>query len=122
MTDARRKAARAGAAFFFTWNINRLVLWPTQGEHEVAVFDAVRIRRHEELEFASVERQIREEFIPRFLEKYAAIYKGEEAAGVRPLDQRFISRLESALQSIANITLRGRPGALQHQQDFQKAT
>lgn len=103
VTDARRKAARAGARFFFTWNINRLVLWPTQGEHEVAVFDVVRIRHHEELELASVERQIREEFIPRFLEKYAAIYKGEEAAGVRPLDQRFISRLESALQSIANI-------------------
>ena len=103
VTDARRKAARAGAPFFFTWNINRLLLWPTQGEHEVAVFDVVRIRRHEELEFASVERQIREEFIPRFLEKYAAIYKGEEATGVRPLDQLFISRLESALQSIANI-------------------
>lgn len=102
VTDARRKAARAGAPFFFTWNINRLVLWPTPGEHEVAVFDAVRIRRHEELELASVERQIREEFIPGFLEKYAAIYKGEEAAGVRPLDQLFISRLESALQSIAN--------------------
>jgi hypothetical protein len=103
VTDARRKAARAGAPFFFTWNINRLVLWPTKEEHEVAVFDVVRIRRHEELELVSVERQIRDEFIPRFLEKYAAIYKGEEAAGVRPLDQRFISRLESALQSIANV-------------------
>ncbi len=104
VTDARRKALRAGAPYFFTWNINRFVLWPTRDEHEVAVFDVVRIRRHEELEFAAVERQIREEFIPRFLEKYAAIYKGDEETGVRPLDQRFISRLESALQSIANIT------------------
>src|SRR5437667_3160001 len=102
VTDARRKALRAGAPYFFTWNVNRLVLWPTQDEHEVAVFDSVRIRRHEELEFAAVERQIRDEFIPRFLEKYAAIYKGDEETGVRPLDQRFISRLESALQSIAN--------------------
>jgi len=103
ITDARRKAARAGAPYFFTWNINRLVLWPTQDENEVAVFDVVRIRRHEELEFVSVERQIREEFIPRFLQKYAAIYKGDEETGIRPLDQRFISRLESALQSIANV-------------------
>jgi hypothetical protein len=103
VTDARRKAARAGAPFFFTWNINRLVLWPAQGEHEVAVFDVVRIRHHKELEFPSVERQIRDEFIPLFLEKYAAIYKGAEATDVRPLDQLFISRLESALQSIANI-------------------
>ncbi len=103
VTDARRKAAQAGAPFFFTWNVNRFVLWPTQGEHEIAVFDVVRIRRREELEYPVVERQIREEFIPRLLEKYAAIYKGEEEAGIRPLDQRFISRLESALQSTANV-------------------
>jgi Eco57I restriction-modification methylase len=103
VTDARRKAHRAGAPFFFTWNVNRLVLWPTQGDHEVGVFDVVRIRRHEELEFPVVERHIRDGFIPYFLEKYAAIYKGAEETGVRPLDQRFISRLESALQSIANI-------------------
>lgn len=103
VTDARRKAARVGAPFFFTWNINRLVLWPTQGDHEVAVFDVVRIRRREELEYPAVERQIREEFIPRFLERYTAIYRGEEEVGVRPLDQRFISRLESALQSTANV-------------------
>lgn len=102
VTDARRKAVRAGAPYYFTWNVNRLVLWPTQGENEVEVFDVVHIRRHDELEFAAVERQIREEFIPRFLEKYAAIYKGDEETGVRPLDQLFISRLESALQSIAN--------------------
>jgi len=49
VTDARRKAGRAGAPFFFTWNVNRLVLWPTEGEHEVAVFDVVQVRRREEL-------------------------------------------------------------------------
>jgi type I restriction-modification system DNA methylase subunit len=103
VTDARRKAARAGAPFFFTWNVNRLVLWPTPGEHEVAIFDVVQVRRREELEYLAVERQIRDEFIPRFLERYAAIYKGEEETGVRPLDQRFITRLESALQNIANV-------------------
>jgi type I restriction-modification system DNA methylase subunit len=103
VTDARRKAARAGAPFFFTWNVNRLVLWPTQGEHEAAIFDVVQVRRREELEYLAVERQIRDEFIPRFLERYAAIYKGEEETGVRPLDQRFITRLESALQNIANV-------------------
>lgn len=70
--DARRKAGRARAPFFFTWNVNRLVLWPTVGEYEVAVFDVVQVRRREELEYPSVERQIRDEFIPRFLEKYAA--------------------------------------------------
>ena len=27
--DARRKAARANSPFFFTWNVNELVLWQT---------------------------------------------------------------------------------------------
>jgi hypothetical protein len=68
--------------------VNQLVLWPTQGEPEIAVFDVVRIRRREELEYPAVERQIREEFIPRLLEKYAAIYKDGEETGGKPLDQR----------------------------------
>src|ERR1700732_3082948 len=28
--DARRKAARAGAEYFFTWNVNECVLWKTE--------------------------------------------------------------------------------------------
>jgi methylase of polypeptide subunit release factors len=119
--DARRKAKRATAPFFFTWNVNRLVLWPTDGEHEVKVFDVVRIRRGADLEFASVQRQIREDFIPRLLEEYAAIFKGEEAAGVLPLDQRFIRRLESALYSLANIVFQDVLEHYEHNRPFRKS-
>ena len=30
VSDARRKAIRAGADYFFTWNVNECVLWETQ--------------------------------------------------------------------------------------------
>ena len=103
VADARRKAQRAKTPFFFTWNVNRLVLWATGEEHEVKVFDVTTIRHHAELEFASVQREIREEFIPRFLEEYTRAYRGEESLGVLPLDQRFVRRLESALHSLSNI-------------------
>jgi hypothetical protein len=103
VTDARRKAAQSRAPFFATWNVNRLVLWPTRGEHELKVYDAVSIRARGELAMAQVQRRLAEEFIPRFLEDYARLYRGEEALGALPLDQRFIRRLESALESLASV-------------------
>jgi type I restriction-modification system DNA methylase subunit len=120
VTDARRKAQRAKARFFFTWNVNRLVLWATDEEHELKKFDVVTIRRHEELEYASVQRQIRDDFIPHFLEEYGRVYRGEEALGVSPLDQRFIARLESALHSISNIVFAEAFERYQHNSKFKK--
>ncbi len=94
--DARSKARRAKSRFFFTWNVNRLVLWATDEEHEIRPpFDVVSLRHGAEVELASVQRSIRDEFIPRFLAEYAAIYRGEETTGVLPLDKRFIGRLET---------------------------
>lgn len=106
VADARRKAAQSQAQFFATWNVSRLVLWPTESEYELKVYDAARVRTRAELEAPTVQRRLREEFIPRFLEDYARIYRGEEALGVLPLDQRFIRRLESALESLANVIFR----------------
>jgi len=103
VADARRKATQSQAPFFATWNVHRLVLWPTEGEHELKVYDAASIRHRAELMTVQVQRGIREDFLPRFLEDYARIYRGEDALGVLPLDQRFIRRLESALESLANV-------------------
>lgn len=102
VSDARRKAARLGCRFFFTWNVNRLVLWQTGEEHEIRVFDVAQLRTREELAQPNVERQLREGFIPSFLETFARIFKGEEAFGALALDQRFIRRLESCLYSLTN--------------------
>src|SRR2546425_3358483 len=49
VADARRKATRAKSGFFATWNVNRLVLWPTEGEHELKVYDVTSIRHRAEL-------------------------------------------------------------------------
>lgn len=102
VSDARRKAARLGCRFFFTWNVNRLVLWQTGEEHEIRVFDVAQIRTRAELAQPNIERQLREGFIPGFLETFARIFKGEEAFGALALDQRFIRRLESCLYSLTN--------------------
>jgi type I restriction-modification system DNA methylase subunit len=120
VADARHKARRAKAPYFFSWNVNRLVLWATGEEHELKRFDVVSIRRHEELEFASVQRQIRDDFIPRFLEEYARVYRGEESLGVLPLDQRFIGRLESALHNISNTVFAEAFERYQHNSRFRK--
>ncbi|MBI5388424.1 MAG: N-6 DNA methylase [Verrucomicrobia bacterium] len=103
IADARRKAAQSHAPYFATWNVNRLVLWPTDQEHELKVYDVATVRQRGDLAAVQVQRRIREEFIPRFLEEFARIYRGEEALGVLPMDQRFIRRLESALESLANV-------------------
>jgi hypothetical protein len=102
VSDARRKATRLGCPFFCTWNVNRLVLWQTGEEHEIRVFDVVQIRTRAELAQPNIERQLREGFIPSFLETFARIFKGEEAFGALALDQRFIRRLESCLYSLTN--------------------
>ena len=102
ITDARRKAARLGCPFFFTWNVNRFVLWQTGEEHEIRVFDVAQMRTRAELAQTNIERQVREGFIPGFLEIFARIFKGEEAFGALALDQRFIRRLESCLYSLTN--------------------
>ncbi len=117
---ARRKAQQAKAPFFFTWNVNRLVLWTTGEGHELKVSDVVVIRRREELEYAAVQRQIRDDFIPRFLEDYARVYRGEETLGVLPLDQRFIRRLESALHSLSNVIFAEAFDRYQHNARFRK--
>ena len=122
VTDARRKARAAKSPFFFTWNVNRLVLWKTDEAHEVRPpYDVVRIRRGADLAYPSVERIIREEFIPKFLEEYAAIFRGDEATGVLPLDRRFIGRLESALDNLANSVFTEAFFYYQKNQAFKKA-
>jgi type I restriction-modification system DNA methylase subunit len=122
VTDARRKARAAKSPFFFTWNVNRLVLWKTDAEHEVRPpYDVVRVRRGADLAYPSVERIIREEFIPKFLEEYAAIFRGDEATGALPLDRRFIGRLESTLDNLANAVFMETFSHYQNNQAFKKS-
>ncbi len=100
--NAQDKANNAGITYFFTWNVNRFVLWRTfipgvlllgRSIEEVPV---VTITSSDELRQSEVEGKIKE-FLESFLERFARIERGEAALGQRPLDEGFISALENAL-------------------------
>lgn len=108
--DARRKAARAKSPFFFTWNVNELVLWQTfqaeteRPERKYRSWTVVNVTRPEHLVHPLTEQKIRR-WLPNFLHEYARIYRGEKALGIRPLDDRFIDELESYLQRPIQLAL-----------------
>jgi hypothetical protein len=109
--DAQKKALKAGADFFFTWNINRFVLWRTTDSgkslQELAVkeYRIVSVRNEEDLLHPLTTRKVREEFLPVFLRYVARLLTGEEPIHYQPLDERFVARLEAALDAPISITL-----------------
>ncbi len=101
--DAFNKAARAGARFFVTWNVNRLVLWRTDDEgkplFERHIYDDafVQVRDPADLVNPSVQQVIRRGLI-RFLERASDAFTGRLPLAKRPLDEFFITVLEAALE------------------------
>jgi len=99
--DARSKAKRAKAAYFFTWNVNRFVLWETSPEAEQKVvpykpWEVTSIIAENDLELTLTSDAI-EAFLPKLLEYFAAIYLGEDHFGEKSPDERFIEALEASL-------------------------
>ncbi|MCX6345440.1 MAG: N-6 DNA methylase [Armatimonadetes bacterium] len=111
--DAHDKADSIGAEYFFTWNINRCVLWRTfeQGkpitERHIAHFPVlpIPIRRSEEAEHPRVQDQIKK-FLTEFLKQSAAIMSGAETLPTIPLDEKFLIIWEAALEQPVALTLR----------------
>jgi type I restriction-modification system DNA methylase subunit len=110
--DAHQKANQVGAEYFFTWNINRCVLWKTfeQGkpitERYVEHFYALPspICEADELLHPRVQDQIRH-FLGHFLQRCAAIITGAEPMLWLPLDEKFIYIWEAALDPLMTQTL-----------------
>src|SRR5436853_7717532 len=110
--DAHSKADQAGVEYFFTWNVNRLVLWKTfkRGtpitEPHIETFDALPapVRNSEEINHPRIQSQLKE-FLGRFLERMAAIITGAEPMLALPLDEKFIYIWEAALEPIVADTL-----------------
>jgi len=110
--DAHEKADRIGVEYFFTWNVNRCVLWKTfeQGksitERYVAHFPVfpTPIRSSEQLAHPLVEQRIRE-FLAQLLERCAVIMVGEEPAPSVPMDEKFLLVWEAALEQPVAQTL-----------------
>jgi type I restriction-modification system DNA methylase subunit len=110
--DAHEKANRIGVEYYFTWNVNKCVLWKTfeQGksitERYLEPFDALPapIRKSDELHHPRVKEQINR-FLLRFLERCAAIISGAEPMPLLPLDVKFIDVWESGIFPLVAETL-----------------
>ena len=74
--DARTKAQRAKASFFFTWNVNEFVLWETEAskiswqEEKYRSWEVTSIHREGHLELPMTAHSIKA-WLPLFLSEFA---------------------------------------------------
>jgi methylase of polypeptide subunit release factors len=104
--EASRKADNAGVKYFFTWDVNRFVLWDRsrwdapllerrvrewklEGRH---LRNSVEVGRTENLEF------INTKFLPKLLLDLGRIYRGQQPNWPMAPDDLFIQSLERALE------------------------
>jgi SAM-dependent methyltransferase len=110
--DAHRKASTDGVEYFFTWNVNKLVVWKTFEpgttllNRALQPFDVADISTSAELEQQLVADEIRGA-LEEVLEYLADLLAGSATLPLRPLDERFIAILEAGLQTIINQTADG---------------
>jgi hypothetical protein len=117
VSDARAKARRAGAAYFFTWNVNECILWntdtvsddPSKGQ-SYRPWKVTLVAKEEHLTLPSTEEDIKS-WLGQFLNELARILVGRATVGFKSPDERFVEALESAL----NLPIRFTFEALEHQ-------
>ena len=102
--DAVGKAFWAGVQYCFTWNVRQFVLFDThmQGvpfaqRHIEGPVEVVEASVSDDVDQDWVRKAIRD-FWADFLERFAQLIRGHRAFEPTPIDQRFISWLEGALQ------------------------
>ena len=102
VTDARSKALRAGARFFFTWNINEFVLWETTPDkapyqdQKYKSWQVTAVHKESHLDIAPTLQAI-QSWLDKFLVEFSDVIRGTAPIGFKPPDERFIDLLESAL-------------------------
>ena len=100
--DARRKAEAAGAEWFFTWNLNELVLWRASSFGELGAsrgfktYQISALRRQSDLANPRFERELRDG-VERFFLDFIKIFRGEAELPQRPPDEYFIHAFDSFL-------------------------
>ena len=110
VSDARRKALRANARYFFTWNVNECVLWetetssdnPREAQHYRS-WKVTSVAKESHLTLPSTEDAIKR-WLGQFLYDLAKIIQGSAKVGFKPPDERFIESLESALSLPIRLT------------------
>lgn len=108
--DARRKAERSGAKYFFTWNVNECVLWQTEsantdpaaGQHYRS-WRVTTISKASHLTLPSTQEAIKR-WLGEFVIELAKIIRGKANVGFKAPDQRFVEALESALDLPIRLT------------------
>lgn len=101
--DARSKAVKAKAPYFFTWNVNECVLWETDPkgstwpDQDYKSWDVTSIHEAGHLSHPAVLHEI-QTWLPLFLNAFAQIIQGALLIGRKSPDERFIEVLESALR------------------------
>ncbi len=107
--DAQEKANAVGVDYFFTWNVNRMVLWKTfvaglpVADRSIDFFDWASVRDSDELSRPEVVSLLKGKWV-EFLSYFADIHRGKRAIPRYPLDKKFVHYLESALEGPANLT------------------
>lgn len=111
--DAHDKADNIGAEYFFTWNVNRCVLWKTF-KPGTSIIDrhiqdwpviAPPIRDAEDIEHPRVRDKI-QQFLETLLDRSAAYISGAESMPTMSLDEKFLRVWEAALEQPVALTLR----------------
>ncbi len=108
--DARSKAQKAQARYFFTWNVNECVLWETfppktqRVDRNYRSWSVVEVHKPSHLEIPSIQHRI-DSWLATFLYDVAAILRGTSPLGLRSPDQKFVDALESALKLPILFTL-----------------
>lgn len=100
--DARIKAEAAGSEWFFTWNLNELVLWRMDSFGDLGAsrgfktYSVSSLRRQTDLDNPRFEKELRDG-IERFFLDFMRIYRGELELPQRPPDEYFIHAFDSFL-------------------------
>ena len=108
--DSAQKADNAGAEFFFTWNVNQLVLFDRKKwqlpilERRVQEYPlGMELEGPQDLERAEVGVCI-QDFLAKFFGEFAAIVAGTQPAWGMGLDEWFIRAFESHICWVAKLT------------------
>jgi type I restriction-modification system DNA methylase subunit len=111
--DAHDKADDAGVEYYFTWNVNRCVLWKTFEVGKPIISRHIEdysnvlfapIKHSSEVAHPRVQEQIKK-FLLRFLERCAALMSGEKPMMMLTPDEKFLNIWEAALQQPVAQTL-----------------
>ena len=108
--DAFLKASQTGARFFFTWNVNRLVIFDPGKvtlpilQRQTKDYKWFTFTKSVEVRSPGIEHKLRNEYLPSLLQDLASLYRGETPFGVLPPDERFILMLESFLERPVELT------------------